>query len=200
MSVSRHLWAPLIAGAISVACNGEFRFDDGADASVTPCAANADCKLRTLFCDVSSAKCVACLSDVHCTELSRPRCDSALHACVECGSNQDCGSDGVCDPATRKCLPKCLEDINCPASTPRCDDVLHHCYECQKDDDCRGAARKRCEVPTGRCVECLADGHCSDGKQCLTSISRCVDCRSSADCSGQTPLCDPATNTCVVRP
>ena len=101
------VWAVAPAAALFIACNGEFHFDEGADASTgAGCSSDKDCKLSTLHCDVSSAQCVACIDDTQCTELGRPRCDAALHACVECGSNQDCGSNGTCEPSTRKCVPK----------------------------------------------------------------------------------------------
>jgi len=194
----RRSWTVAIVGVI-VACNGEFHFDEGSDASITSsCTKDTDCKLGTLYCDVSSGLCVECngLDDAQCTQLGRPRCDTALHACVECGVNQDCGSNGACVTSTRKCVPKCVESINCPVSTPRCDENIQRCFECTKSEDCKSGTRRLCEIPTGRCVECLQESDCSSG-HCATAISKCVDCRSSADCSNPTPLCDPTSNTCV---
>jgi len=64
---------------------------------------------------------------------------------------------------------------------------------CANDGDC-GPAAPFC-APRG-CVECLSDGHCSDGATCVGNA--CIlYCESSADCSGATPYCDTARSECV---
>ncbi len=182
----------MVAALVVIACNDKLVFDPQ---STVPCMADLDCHLATLHCDSVSEQCVACTTDAHCTALGMPRCDAALHACVECGSTQDCGSNAVCEPSTRKCIPTCVQDSNCPASTPHCKDS--RCFECASHDDCH-EPRKACQRASGRCVECESEKDCSESKvHCDLATSRCVTCRNSSDCSPSAPTCDPATNTCV---
>lgn len=191
------------------ACDGSFRFDEsggtdasGADAAAdgataVACKDDKGCPLASLHCDVPSGACFACVIDANCTTPGLPRCDSALNRCVECGSNQDCGSNAVCEPSTHKCQHTCMQPIDCPASTPECNSNTGICYRCDdSSSDCPPPLR--CEKQSGRCVECLSPADCPAAKPyCDVTISKCVGCLDASDCPSPTPVCDPATGTCV---
>ena len=120
------------------ACDASFHFDAaGADAS-SPDAQSSACTDDTscsagLHCDLPSATCEACVSDEHCAGVSgRPRCDTALHRCVECGTNQDCGNLSVCENTTHLCVRSCTEDSACTAPAGHCDTVKKRCFECKE--------------------------------------------------------------------
>lgn len=203
--------AGAFALTLAAACDADFRFDPvtddsreagastsdgGTDSAGRACIVDSDCPLPSLHCDTTSGACLPCVLDSQCSAQGRPRCDLALHACVECGSNQDCGFNATCEPLTRKCVPRCADNAPCPASVPRCGE-LGFCSECANSGDCP-AARHFCEKPSGRCVECRGSADCSGARpRCDSAMSRCVGCVLSTDCPPAAPVCDPATSACV---
>lgn len=202
----------LALGAFALAlgaCDGELRFDEpppdaGRDApDARPpgtglCAADADCLLPGLRCDVASQTCVQCTENAHCGA-SQPRCDPLLHRCVECASSDDCAAPLACDSSTRRCRQACREGRElCPGAT-RCNEVLRQCVECSENEHCRDAARGVCDRGTGRCVTCLADAACAGGR-CDVLAGACVECLSPADCPAERPLCDLGAGVCAARP
>src|SRR5262249_30829426 len=112
----------LAAAALAVSCREEIRFDD---LSTGPCKTDPDCVLPSLHCN--GGACVACTADAHCTAAGFPRCDMALHRCVECGVSADCGTGRVCH--TGHCATPCTAGgTPCPTSAPICDDGA--CSQC----------------------------------------------------------------------
>lgn len=182
-------------------CRVTLRFDDqdAAEAGTARCASDGDCHLSSLHCDPSSGQCVACVADVQCTAASRPRCDVALHRCVECGVAQDCGAGRLCEPTTRRCLQTCLSAADCP-DDETCDLADGICAECAVDGDCTASGRPHCDPSLSRCVDCVDDEQCADPtRHCDRTVGHCVGCLSSNDCPSA-QLCDPASSTCVVPP
>jgi hypothetical protein len=89
-----------------------------------------------------------------------------------------------------------------------CDLPNNRCVQCLSDGDCSSqTTNKTCDLrpnmqglPTGRCIGCLDNSQCAAGSVCIGNacIGKCAtdrDC--SADGGGQTPRCNPTTNTCV---
>jgi hypothetical protein len=90
--------------------------DDGSTEDVTdedtnqgdasPCS--QDCDAQGLVCDDSTGKCVACLVDRDCGDgvcFESPN-GAADNACVECRSDEQCGSESFCDLGQAQCVPK----------------------------------------------------------------------------------------------
>ncbi len=173
---------------VSGACDASFRFDQK-DAS-GPCAVDSDCPLASLQCDVPSGSCVPCTDDSLCTTAGFPRCDTALHLCVQCGSSQDCQSGWQCSESHR-CVPPCTSPSDCPASEPNCDVLIGACYAC---NDILPCATGVCDEEV--CVECKSDTQCP-GRHCQRALGTCVDCVYSSQCPASAPVCDPASWTCV---
>ena len=198
----------LVIAALLSGCDGSFRFDpqEGADAStdvqadVAPppaCTDDTSCLVEGAHCDVPSGACVACVADEHCVGvLGRPRCDTALHRCVECGNNQDCGNFAVCESSTHLCVRTCTEDFQCVAPSSHCSELKKRCFECTGNGECSTSGRPRCELLTGRCVQCTNNTHCSGTtRRCDVATFTCVECVDGNDCASG--ACNPTTRTCV---
>src|SRR4030095_10563258 len=58
------------------------------------------------------------------------------------------------------------------------------CKKCSGDNDC-GGATPRCDVPSGKCVECLpTNDNCPQGSFCNPSTFTCaMGCARDADCA-----------------
>jgi hypothetical protein len=68
------------------------------------------------------------------------------------------------------------------------------CTRCTTGADCEGLQAHLCDVPDGRCVECLQDNDCQPGDLCHPLTLRCMHfCKTSADCVNEKyqPQCDP---------
>jgi hypothetical protein len=68
---------------------------------------------------------------------------------------------------------------DCPSGTAPVDDENWRCTmanpDCSVDADCEGHANGAfCDVDTGRCVACLADGDCLDGESCAPKTKFCL--------------------------
>lgn len=177
--------ALLVLGAGS--CHRDFVFDE-----LSSCGIDSDCVLTNLHCN--GGRCVACTSDAHCTAPGYPRCDMALHRCVECGVSADCGGANVCH--TGHCVAPCTG--GCPASAPICDDGA--CSQC---DDGRGCAGS---TAGAICIDHVC-GDCRDDTACGGTTPRCdpvshecVQCQANVDCPAARPLCDVAVGMCVALP
>ena len=76
---------------------------------------------------------------------------------------------------------------------------------CEGNDDCPDSAAPFCEPASGECVPCEGtddpDMACAslDPSRPVCVESSCVQCTAevSSACTGDTPVCDDATNTCV---
>jgi len=213
-----HVASAALAAAVLCGCDASFSFDplgaDAADAAIADdqavaadvtvdvaqppkgCADDTTCPAPS-HCDLPSSTCVACVSDDHCIGVSgRPQCDTALHRCVECGNNTDCGSNAVCESSTHLCVHVCTEDFQCSAPSSHCNEILKRCYECTQNAECVSPSRPRCELLTGRCVQCTNSIHCSGAtRRCDVATFTCVECVEGTDCASG--VCNPATRTCI---
>lgn len=153
---------------------GDVAADTAADA-----AGCSDCEAAGLVCDEAAGECVACLSDVDCTELDAPRCNTERNECVACVQDSQCG-EGVCDVASGECL------------------------ECGNDDHCTEATASQCGE-NNTCEGCTDDSHCNSvvgTGTCDTDTGICIECtlEDNSACDGGANSCDPATNTCTDTP
>jgi hypothetical protein len=178
--------AGALAALLVIACHGDIRFNE-----LTGCGEDRDCLLPSLHCD--SNHCVACTSDAHCASPT-PRCDMALHRCVECGVTADCTGGAVC--FTGHCEVPC--SATCPAATPICDEEA--CVQCDEGKGCETS-------PMGPycvrhvCSRCMTDANCSGATpRCDPVTHQCVACQQNVDCPPATPLCDPTAGRCLPLP
>jgi hypothetical protein len=175
--------AVVAAAAFLGSCHSQLRFDDAT------CVADGDCGIAGLHC--LGGACVACASDVHCTTAGLPRCDLALHRCVECGVSSDCPNNQSCRGG--RCITACGIGIACPATAPRCDDGF--CGQCDDGVGCPGPAS---HCVGHLCVGCLRDADCGGATPRCDAVRRaCVQCQANADCPTATPICDPTAGLCL---
>ena len=116
--------------------------------------------------------CVECTTNSYCTLPTAPIC-AATGACSPCVWN-NCPAPKYCD-SSGACV-QCLNNGHCSAPTPYC--VGNVCKKCLgnsvcgsttpicSNNDCVACITNNCPfptycAPTGACVECLNDGHCS---------------------------------------
>jgi hypothetical protein len=191
--VSRPLAFLLAAAAlVALSCREQIRFDDLAAA---PCQTDPDCLLPSMHCN--SGTCVACTTDAHCTAPGFPRCDLALHRCVECGVTADCGTGRVCH--TGHCATPCTAGVTtCPTSAPICDDMM--CAQCDDGKGCAGSPAG--PVCVGHfCGTCANDTACGGATpRCDPVTHDCVECQGNTDCPAARPLCDVGVGGCVALP
>jgi hypothetical protein len=187
--------AAAMAVALLMACGTQtWSFDTDAGAS-PGCSVDTDCTIAGLHCDPASGQCVACVDDMQCTQPGRPRCDSALQQCVQCGVTGDCASGQVCEPTSHTCLSSCADGGACPAGTSCSQQGV--CVGCSADPDCAtSSSGPVCDTANGQCVQCLQDGQCAaPTRRCNHATDRCVQCLTSSDCGDN--MCNPTTFTCV---
>lgn len=181
----------LLAALGSGACSVKLNFD--APDVAGGCTNDQDCPLKALHCDPVSGQCLACVVDGNCLSPSHPRCDAALHICVQCGTDQDCAAGSRCIATTRSCVRTCATGTDCAPASNRCDDGL--CAQCDDDQGCTGA-RNFCDPATRQCTSCVADAQCVTPAVpiCDRTSGQCVGCLTTADCA--TGICDPTDWTC----
>jgi hypothetical protein len=187
------LVALLLAG-----CRVTLHFAGSPDATMPfHCVNDDDCPLTSLHCESVSGQCLPCASDANCGSATQPRCDAALHICVQCGTSQDCASGWQCEPTTRTCVESCASSLDCGASGTWCSDD-GTCAECDDDHECASSSRPFCDPATDRCAACVYDAQCSTASpHCNRTIGRCVRCTTSSDCDPGT-VCDPTVWNCIL--
>jgi len=103
----------------------------------------------------------SCILDANCTSATEPVCING--ACVECGSNSDCGlGEPVC--------------------------VNNACAECSSDSHCTDPSAPACV--NNACAECSSDSHCTDPSApvCVSNACTCLD---HSDCiDSSLPVCE----------
>ena len=78
-----------------------------------------------------------CSSNAECPSPDRDLCDAARGRCVECVVDAHCDevTEG-CNTALGRCVVPCTGPAMCPWDEPICDTVLGACVECVADTDC----------------------------------------------------------------
>jgi hypothetical protein len=169
----------------------------GEDARWGPCVDNSDCVFSrvTLFCDMSSGKCVECRDDSQCQQAGLQHCDLSKDRCVECLVDRDCPQGELCTDS-RQCVHSCADGGVCPSGARYCSVPPGYCQYCRDDNACP-TATPICG-PTFRCVQCASSRDCTMPSltHCNSATNRCVACLSSDDCFRQ-EQCDPVSHVCV---
>ncbi|HEY0839640.1 MAG TPA: hypothetical protein VGD74_05595, partial [Vulgatibacter sp.] len=69
---------------------------------------------------------------------------------------------------------------------------------CTTNSDCQFNPRgPHCEKGSGRCVACLGDSHCKDGRTCEVGVCVGSVCTDDSDCSAPTPVCSADGRSCI---
>jgi hypothetical protein len=171
-----------------------------------------------------NGECLACTSNLHCTDIARPICETTSGVCVGCLDNSQCrgAQFAHCEiaptaGAARYTCVGCVENEDCTGDGKDLPDLCDPdrgsgtCSECTVEfgaSDCfpLGVTKSACH--NGSCSVCSVDGECSlfpDTPACKSEFG-CVQCTESTDCTDTpaTPLCkinagagSAAINTCV---
>ncbi len=134
-------------------------------------------------------------------------CDTALHVCVACQKNADCGTAGLCVNQACVAAVPCASDGQCKATNQVCDKTAGFCVDCVSAGDCK--ATESC-VAT-HCVpaltKCASSKDCPGVLVCDKGLGVCVGCVAAGDCAADqnckasqcvaklctTPICQGAT-------
>jgi hypothetical protein len=92
----------------------------------------------------------------------------------------------------------CEGDADCPIPTMRCDLSTGACFQCVADGDCSASESPRCDSTAHRCVECDTDQSCGAGLRCDLVSRRCLPaCDSEGACPASYHECDERRGVCV---
>lgn len=212
--------AVFVGGAAWVACDGDIQLgaplsaptaggpdassdseagDAAPDAELAPdrpygsCAAEGECGLTDLHCELSRGACVQCRSNADCASGDRRFCDTGSGRCLGCRGDGDCDADDRCETAIHRCVERCSGIRPCAIGT--CEEATGRCIECSPGTACGG--RRVCAT-SAVCVECQSDADCAaagEEPRCDPFLAQCVRCTSNADCPSA-KRCDPARGEC----
>lgn len=171
------------------------------------CNVEADCHAN-LHCDVAAHTCQECVTSAHCAANATNKvCNTALtpNRCVECVDVNTCpvGMDhpSTCYTDNFRCGVGCDDNPNTCTGGLTCDTSTldHICTECPTGS-CAGSTKGPFCFGARVCVQCMNANDCAGTPgtpNCDLITGRCVRCRTSNDCAAPTPLCNPASFTCV---
>lgn len=213
-ALAQRLTLPLL---FAIACNGEFRFDDGPELPVSTAGSG------TLPPGGSSGEIPSALVGAGGAPSGLNGASGASGASENADGCAHCSEYGlVCETDWRVCV-ECTQDYDCAAANPYCDTTLHRCVSCTLESGCATGSTcegwshsclRSCAVEvdpdqdcghSGRlcdssrsllCVECFDDDDCPNGLHCADR-ARCAECGHDSDCSGMARFCDPVTFSCV---
>jgi hypothetical protein len=93
-----------------------------------------------------------------------------------------------------RCETRCTGDAQCSGDTPKCNVTSGRCVECLGAAECAGKpATPICDTSRGTCEECVTNAHCGDGGTPFCRDRKCVECRNDNDCPGPNGKCDKDT-------
>ena len=147
-----------------------------------------NCTFDRSMCN-ADGRCVACMNDSHCTDPSKPRCDTQTNSCVGCEGNSDCTRfpvANVCDRETNRCVACSPTGEPCAAGQ-YCDRNLYQCVP--------GLPKKR------GCERCSTDSDCADSP----TIAACIESQQDNDrfcfvtVVAATPVCEQGYAPTPVR-
>src|SRR4029079_7531040 len=76
-----------------------------------------------------------------------PVCDVTLARCVACVTDADCGTGKTCNVSARQCTSSCTANTGCTAPTPFCaTNAPRICVECLSAADCTDTAKPICSA------------------------------------------------------
>lgn len=126
-----------------------------------PCQSDKECRVVDGLCDPDRNVCVECLTENDCG--TNEACLSGIcTAYTSCKSSRDCPLDEVCDTTLERCVD-CVGNNDC-AEDQAC--VLNRCEtKCTSDKDCRNED-KVCSLTSGTCQDCVSPADCEDDEIC----------------------------------
>jgi hypothetical protein len=103
------------------------------------------------------------------------------------------------EPDTASAPIACTGDGDCAALGMRCDAPSGRCVACTEDAHCSSGARRRCEKTLHICVECLGTSDCGTRHTCETTTHRCLDTCAEGDeyCPMAGFVCDEGLRRCI---
>jgi hypothetical protein len=156
------------------------------------CVTNAECTDEDApFCDTGIHYCRQCLTNDHCPA-ERPVCDLSGYYCTGCSSDADCTAALPACTESQICT-ECTPDNTtlCTGETPHCDEQ-NTCVECADNSHCDEAAGELCDLNTKTCGTGNGDGGGSgDGGANATGDERygaCAGCVTAGTRTGQWQL------------
>ncbi len=173
-------------------CNASFECEPvGPD-----CSGDADCAPPKPRCDPSQGKCVACVTNDHCTPQV---CRLDTKICVDCYTDNHCVNPNPrCWLDTSICV-ECTADAHC-SGTERCNQSSHSCTDlvCTVDADCANQPGPYCDAASGDCVACKTSAHCGALQWCrdFTCQSGCLTDPECVEKMGAGYRCDTNSSTC----
>jgi hypothetical protein len=143
------------------------------------CMSDSDCKGGLSHC-APDHRCVACVTNEHCTTGAARYCDSVRSQCVECHTNADCRDGLICSSAgvcSQSCDPAAGQ--NCPSGLTCCDKL---CVDTRSNIlNCGG-----CDIACTGAETLCCNGECANPS---TSTSHCGGCGSTCSTLNATPAC-----------
>jgi hypothetical protein len=121
-----------------------------------------------------------------------PFCDKTTLRCVACLSDTDCEAGHLCVPPLKRCEPGCSAARPLCGAGETCDVTLQICRGCFSDTDCTTPDAPRCDA-LGQCVHCVEDrDDCPAGQYCSVSgtAPACAPgCKASSECDAGMDCC-----------
>ncbi len=174
-------------------CNGNF---GSAATHACPTAGAGVCITADAGVDAGAGTCAACASSADCTN-PQPVCSSA-GVCAACNGDNGSAATSPCPAATPNCNTTtgacgttCCTDAECGAG--------NWCNNLADAGACQPKVANGQPVPGGTCVTAVAMRACVSSLCVATGVfaGTCEACATDSDCMAATPVCDPASATCV---
>lgn len=146
------------------------------------------CNGGTGLCDATCTSDAQCAASEFCNDLT------PTGACQAKSANAQPIPGGACNAATGS--RACVTGV-CDALDLVCGVDLGH-GDCATSAQCNVGVCVATGPNAAKCEACDLDQDCSAGTVC-DSANQCVQCApgKTANCAGETPVCDPATETCL---
>ena len=150
------------------------------------CRSDKDCTSGTR-CQLSSKKCVACLSTKDCKD--GKFCSQSK--CIPCRRDGDCGAGKLCEQG-RCVVGNCRKASDCSKKGQLCKN--RQCRACQKDGEC--GAGWICEQSLCK-AGCRSKSDCQNNQVCESRTKTCVGCNSAKDCKAGQVCKNKRCGSCI---
>lgn len=163
--------------------------------------ASPGCSCSGMYCLPGTAQCVECRSDNDCGSGERARCDLTSHTCARCNASAQCARFAELKVCTAGSCVECTtsEQSACiGTSKPVCASAGHVCVACESNSDCGDPSKPTCDA--NACRACRGDADCAGKTSGSTALDacyngQCVDCRINVADTRQDVGCS-TSNSC----